>query len=142
MAGKFGGVRVRYSKGGKTRTGFTSMSVASSQLLKSLNDEIRKIEGDIDNGLEAVGKFIIGKAMEITPVDKGFLIGSAFSDFIRRARRATVRVGYTIKYAAAVHEMPPETNWGKASAENKFLEKAIFRNVSTILEIIKRHAKR
>ncbi|MCK5641220.1 MAG: hypothetical protein KAJ19_10495 [Gammaproteobacteria bacterium] len=135
-------IKYRYKKAGGIKSGPVGIDAASKMMMESLSKEIKKIEGDIDDGMEAVAKFVMGKAQELTPVQFGILIGSAFSDFIRRGRKSIARVGYTALYAAAVHEMPRTTHFRKAGAENKFLEKAVLRNTRMILRLIKRHAKR
>ncbi|MCK5643131.1 MAG: hypothetical protein KAJ19_20145 [Gammaproteobacteria bacterium] len=133
------GLRFRGKVGGKFRKGKLR---GSEEILRNLNKEIGKIEGDLFNALDLAAIFIKGRAQRITPVDKSFLIGSAFSQAQRLRNRVVARIGYTIKYAPWVHEMPATTNWQKEGAENKFLEKAVVRNVAAILRLIRRHAKR
>lgn len=126
-------------------------------VIKNLNKEISNIEGDIFDGLKAAGLFIEGEAVELAPAEFDVLRGSSFSQAERRTNGSVVKVGFTAEYAAFVHEMPmknkgkPRT--GKApngrkrkgsywsNGENKFLEKAVKRNMNKILKIIAIRAK-
>lgn len=107
-------------------------------LMRNLNKEVKKIDGDISKGLKAAMIFIIGKAIEITPKEHGVLRGSAFTSVDDKK----ARVGYTAKYAPFVHEMPETNNFTTPDTGPKFLEKAIFNNTKTIIEIIRKRAKR
>lgn len=134
-------------------------------LLKNLNKEIQKIEGNTRKGLSKAGLFIKAEAQERAPVDYGVLRNSAFSQIspVTFKGYPVVTVGFTAKYAAWVHEMPmtlkgkPRAHFGKTregasfgggsgkgvywqGGENKFLEKAVKWNVKEILNIIKTEA--
>lgn len=122
-------------------------------LLKNLNKEIQKIEGNTRKGLSKAGLFIKAEAQERAPVDYGVLRNSAFSQIspVTFKGYPVVTVGFTAKYAAWVHEMPmklkglPRTSGSKKGVywqggENKFLEKAVKWNVKEILNIIKTEA--
>ena len=107
-------------------------------ITNNLNREIKKIEGDLSKGLKAAMIFIIGEAIEMTPKEHGVLRGSAFTDVDDRK----ARVGFTAKYAPFVHEMPTTNNFTTPDTGPKFLEKAIFENMKTIINIIKKRAQR
>lgn len=120
-------------------------------VIKNLNKEISNIEGDIFDGLKAAGLFIEGEAVELAPAEFGVLRNSSFSQAERRTNGSVVKVGFTAEYAAFVHEMPMK-NKGKprggvrkgaywSNGENKFLEKAVKRNMNKILKIIAIRAK-
>lgn len=105
---------------------------------KNLNKAIAKIEGDIDRGLNAGILYIKQKAIELTPVDLGFLVNSIFTDI----QNGIARIGYTMIYAPYVHDMPVTTLFQKTGAENKFLSKAVERHLDEFLKRVVRFAKR
>lgn len=113
-----------------------------------LNQALRGIEGHTRAGVKDAAILVKSEAQALTSIDTGELISSAFlrTGFEDSAKTKPVAlVGYGINkapYAAAVHEMPASTKWKKPGAENKFLEKAVFRNLSKILNIIIRSTKR
>ena len=82
------------------------MTKGLDKVLSNLNKEIRKIKGDVFIGVRKAGLHIQGESMELTPVDFGVLRNSAFTDAERQGEKSVARVGYTAKYAAAVHEFP------------------------------------
>ena len=128
-----------------------------NDILKNLNKEIKKIEGDTRTGLAKVGLFVKAEAVERAPVEFGNLRNSAFSQLSSISFRGnqSVTVGFTAKYAPYVHEAPMKLK-GQPRAkrsgiksgsgvywqggENKFLEKAVKLNISEILDIIKTEA--
>lgn len=130
-----------------------------------LNRALAGIGGNTENGINMAGEFVKGESQELTPVDEGVLANSAFVRRIGNKVAPAVEVGYTAKYAAAVHEAPmtlkgqPRANFGKTGAgesfgggsgkgnywdggENKFLEKAVVRNITAIYNIIKKFAEK
>jgi len=125
-------------------------------VLKNLNRAVRKIRDNTGSGIHAAVEFVKGEAQELAPVDQGTLMNSAFAKMgsIRGfAKRIIGIAGFTAEYSAAVHEAK-EVNRGKTrtgkdakgfywdGGENKFLEKAVVRNIPTILNLIKRFAGR
>ena len=121
-----------------------------AQVLKNLNKEINKIEGDTFKGVRAAGLFIKGEAVERAPVEFATLRNSSFTDAERRKNGSVAKVGFTAKYAPYVHEAPMKLKgilrssgngvyW--QSGENKFLEKAVKFNASNIISIIAKRAK-
>lgn len=111
-----------------------------AEAARNLNFQIGRIEGDISKGLKAALVFVLGKSIEITPAKHGVLRGSGFTSI--DSRNLIGRVGFTAKYAPFVHEMPETNNFSTPDTGPKFLEKAIFQNTNTILQIIKKRAKR
>lgn len=97
-----------------------------NEVVKNLNKEIKKIEGDVGKGLLAAVLFIEGEAIEITPQDFGLLRDTSFAQLGGTLGRPIARVGYTAKYAAWVHEMPmtlkgqPRADFGKTGNRSKF----------------------
>ena len=107
---------------------------------KSLNKAIAEIEGNTKDGIEAAAFFIEGESKKLTSIDEGVLIGSAFKT--PTPDRKSFTVGYSAEYAATVHERGDGTNWNRPGAENKFLEKAVSRNLTKILNLIVNIASR
>ena len=130
-------------------------------VLANLNKEIKKIEGATHKGIVAAGEFIKEESQLMAPLDFGPLRASAFA-ISSAPLQATI--GYTAKYAAAVHESPmtlkgqPRADFGKTRAgvsfgggsgkgtywdngENKFLEKAVKNNIPQTLKIIQKRSK-
>lgn len=125
-------------------------------VIKNLNRAVRKIKDNTGSGIHAAIEFVKGESQEMAPVDQGTLMNSAFAKMgkLRGAINKIIGVaGFTAEYSAAVHEMK-EVNRGKKrtskgskgyywdGGENKFLEKAVVRNIPTILNLIKRFAGR
>lgn len=111
------------------------------KVIRNLNKEIDKIKGRTGQGLMAAGLFIQGEAQEVTPVEKGVLVNSAFVDLDNQPQGPVVRVGFTAEYAAIVHELPADSNFTKPGTGPKFLENTVDTNRDTILKIIKNRAK-
>lgn len=117
------------------------MTTGLQNVLKNLNKEINKIEGDTFKGILAAVKFVEGEAVETTPVEHGPLSNSIFSDAERLKNKSVGRVGYTAKYAPFVHEMPASNNFTKSGTGPKFLERAVSENHAQILKIIQKRTK-
>lgn len=116
----------------------------ADEIVRNFRKAVRGIEGDIAKGLRLGLTEIKGEAQEITPVEFGVLINSAFVQVERIRGRVLGRVGFTPLYAPFVHEMPPENNFTKPGTGPKFLEKPVLRAIGTgrLLDLIKRFAKR
>lgn len=110
-------------------------------VLANLNKEVRKIQGDTLIGVRKAALFIEGESNEIVPQRLGPLINSSFSDAERQGNRSVGRVGYTVKYAPFVHEMPTSFNFTKPGTGPKFLQKPIAQNHDMILNIIQKATK-
>lgn len=108
----------------------------------NLSIALKGVEGHTREGVKNAAKLVKKEAQDLTSIDTGELIKSAFlsTGFEDSAKTKPVAiVGYGVRtadYAAAVHEMPDETNWQKPGAENKFLEKAVMRNLTKIINLI------
>jgi len=112
------------------------------EVLKNLNQSIKKIESNTAKGMLAAGLFVEGESNENAPQDLGALIGSSFtSGPAVIAKRIIVRIGYLIGYAPFVHEMPESNNFSKPGTGPKFLFNAVTKNTKKILEIIRSRAK-
>lgn len=123
-----------------------------AEVTANLNREISQIEGRSMDGLLEGGQRIQAESQRRVPVDTGYLKSTAYT---RRARVGGmgVEIGYSAKYAAAVHELVekklagvPRTGgsghghyWD--SGEPKYLESAVRDNVDNVLEIIQRKAR-
>ncbi len=119
----------------------TGVEDARNNLAKA----IQRIEIHTREGIRESVKFVKSEAQDLTSIDTGDLIASAFfrTGFLDAAKTKPIGlVGYKVEYAAAVHEMSDETNWQRPGAENKFLEKSVVRNFTKIFNIIKRFASR
>lgn len=136
------------------------------EVQENLNKAISGIKGNVVAGLEVAGQYVKGEAQDLTPVDHGILRNSAFSKLVKTgSSKASVVVGYTAEYAPAVHEAPmtlrgkPRGGFGRTKSgesfgggsgkgnywdggENKFLEKAVTRNLSKIFNIVTNVAKK
>jgi len=110
-------------------------------VLKNLNRAIIQIEGNTAKGMLAAGLFVEGESNEIVPQRLGGLINSSFTSVGKIGKRIVARVGYTVKYAGFVHEMPETNNFTKPGTGPKFLFKAVTRNSAQILQIIRARAK-
>ena len=117
-------------------------AIGQKKILVNLNRCIKKIQGNVSLGLDAAGAFVEGESKELTSIDEGVLINSTFNKQSGSRTKPVQVIGYRAEYAAHVHEMPSSTNWNRPGAENKFLEKAVVRNVSRILNLIKRFSSR
>lgn len=126
---------------------------------QKLTESIAMIKGNVYEGVAVAGQFVKGEAQSLTPVDQGVLRQSAFSQMAGDKSKFATVVGFTAEYAPAVHEAPmtlkgqPRAGFGKTAGgkefgggsgkgrywdggENKFLEKAITRNLSKVFNII------
>ena len=134
------------------------------QINKNLEEFFKKKKVDISRGLKKAGQDLMGEAKSLVPVDTGNLRGTAYSQL---TSQHSVQIGFTAEYAPWVHEMPmtlkgqPRADFGKtseengsisfgggsgkgtywSSGENKFLEKAIDRNVDETTNTIIKYAR-
>lgn len=138
----------------------TATVTGVEDIQKNLDAALAGINGQTEKGVFLAAQFIKGEAQELTPVDEGTLRLSAFASKLPSKDEIAYAVGYTAHYAGAVHEAPMKlkgqprqdfkgSGFGGGSGkgnywdggENKFLEKAVARNLSTIVNIIKKNAK-
>lgn len=103
-----------------------------------------KIPRDVERGLTGVGVVVANKAQEYTPVEYGILQNSQYRVVEGTQSGYRVRVGYTAKYAAALHDTfwsprPPDQKAGPAwnpNASPKFLARAGNEEKTTITRIM------
>lgn len=123
------------------------------ELVRNVNREIGRIKGDIHKGFIVGGDMFKRRAVALAPIEFATLRQSAFKRTFKRFNESELYIGFKAEYAPYVHEMPmknkgkPRTGKGAKGSyweggENKFLEKAIKRNLRRFLEIVKRYAKR
>lgn len=82
----------------------------------------------ISLALTSVASVALEESDKIIPIDTGFLANSKFSQLHNQNK--TIRLGYTSKYAAKVHERQNQ-KFKRPNAENKFLEKGMSRTKDT-----------
>ena len=102
----------------------------------------KKIPQNAERAAHVAGSIIGGYASLMTPVDTSNLINSQYRTVTKEGKRVVAAIGYTAKYAAAVHNAPgtlkgKPRRTGRGSywdpdAEPKFLEKAATENMNEI----------
>jgi hypothetical protein len=108
-------------------------------VIKNMNKEIVKIKTVTSQRLLEVGLLVKGRSMKITPVDKGNLYNSAYSNLDKtNPVRPFVEIGYTASYAVYVHEMPETYNFTKPGTGPKFLERALNESIKEIIAHLNR----
>lgn len=128
-----------------------------TQQVKAVNDRYKKTVANISAKQEAVVTKILiviqGNAAFFTPQDTNALINSQYRQIIGVSDNVTIgRVGYTQRYAAALHERDdwiprkpsersPEGGAYNPNASSKFLEKGALDSIDDIKTIIKRDNK-
>ncbi len=122
------------------KSGITTSGISGIE--KNLSLVLQGIHNHSSTGLHVAATLIKGESQELTSIDEGALIKSAFNMDISDDKGPGQMVGYTAEYAPYVHGMPDDTNWNRPGAENEFLEKAVLRNLSKVLNIIVRHARK
>lgn len=104
------------------------------EVLRNLHKEVAKVEGKSMEGLWEAGLQIQKVSQSRTPVEFGFLKGSAYT----RREKNRIFVGYTQAYAVYVHE---NLEANHENGQSKFLESAVRDNQAGIIDIIKRTAR-
>ena len=109
--------------------------------LKKIRLNITKTKAEIAAGarfgVNEAGHIVKSASEDLTSIDTGELIQSSFNLPRGTTARPKAVVGYRAKYARIVHEKHNDTNWHRAGAENRFLEKAVVRNTTKIFNAIK-----
>ena len=108
------------------------------QVLKNLNNEIKRIQFTTKAGMRQAALLVKGRAQRLTPVDTGNLKGSTYVEVFNTPHGWGAEIGYTAYYAVFVHEInknyrSPGTGW-------KFLERALSQSQKEILEILRKTA--
>lgn len=130
--GKYGNVRIE---------GLVRAHARVERLLNGLGDRVQ-------DGLAAGARLAEDEAVKRTPVETGQLRASYLVTSETRGRTARAAVANTAEYAAYVHEQTQEKLRGVPRPGNrpgrhwdgggsKFLERAVFENVSDIVEAIR-----
>lgn len=112
------------------------------EISANLSRAFNNIENHTREGLQDALEFIKQEAQDLTSIDTGVLIKSASYRTWDRPWGLFGEVGYKAGYAVYVHEMPETTNWQRPGAENRFLEKAVVRNIPGIINRIARKAEK
>lgn len=108
----------------------------------NLKRAITGIRGNIRDGLRLAGDLVKDKSEDLTSIDTSDLINSTFNTAVGSKKKPAQVIGYKKDYAAHVHEMPESTNWQRPGAENEFLEKAVIRNITGIINKIRQMGSR
>ncbi len=104
-----------------------------------------KIPMNIERALNSVGVVVANKALEYTPLEYGILQNSQYQTLQVTPNGYSVSVGYTSKYAGALHDRtdwkprPPDQKSGPAwnpNAKPKFLYSAAKEEQVTINQIM------
>lgn len=86
----------------------------------------KKIPQNAERAAHVAGSIIGGYASLMTPVDTSNLINSQYRTVKKEGKRVVAAIGYTAKYAAAVHNAPgtlkgkPRAHFGKTSNRSEF----------------------
>ena len=111
------------------------------------------IPSDAERAMHIATSIIGGYATLMTPVDTSNLINSQYRIVKNTGTKVVAAIGYTAKYAAAVHEKPGTLrgagvmrpsgrgNYWAPSGEPQFLSKAGDENLSEIDQAVERAMK-
>ena len=111
------------------------------------------IPSDAEKAMHVATSIIGGYATLMTPVDTSNLINSQYRIVKNTGTKVVAAIGYTVRYAAAVHEKPGTLrgtgvmrpsgrgNYWDPDAEPQFLSKAGDDNLSEIDQAIERAMK-
>jgi len=108
----------------------------------NLSRAITGIRGNVRGGLRAAGELVKDASEDLTSIDTSDLINSTFNTAVGSKKKPAQVIGYKEDYSAIVHEMSDDTNWQRPGAENQFLEKAVVRNITRIINAIRQVASR
>lgn len=114
--------------------------IGHDKLNISIKKELFNIKLDVRLALIAIGQFIKGKALPLTPADTSVLRQSIFVSNPNDENEITI--GYTAKYAPYVHEMPESNNFSTPGTSSGFLSKAVMSSTNDIGRIIANRLKR
>lgn len=105
-------------------------------VLKNLNKELKKIEGNGVQGLLESGILVRSEGQKITPMDTGNLNNSWYGPTpFETSKGPVVEIGLTAEYAVYVHEMV-DAKFQKPGAQAKFLETPLKALLKTFTAII------
>ena len=122
------------------------------EVLRNLDKFVDRTDVNARKAFQVGGAFLKSKTVPLTPIDEGDLRSSIFYSTDQARDGARLRVGFTAKHAPWVHEAPMKMKGQKRtsgskkgnywdSGENKFLQKAVLRNVRQFMGIIARYLK-
>lgn len=135
-----------------------------SGIKKKLGSHIDRTERKAENAFIRGLKFLIDKAVSITPIDRGDLRESAFTDFEKSIHQISGTIGFNAYYAKWVHQYTGKLKGQKRAhfgrtregvefgggsltgnywdgGEPQFLEKAVMRNHDKFIKDIKDNIK-
>ena len=125
-----------------------------AQVRKNLRQQLTlAIPSDAERAMHIATSIIGGYASLMTPVDTSNLINSQYRIVKNTGTKVIAAIGYTAKYAAAVHAKPGTLrgkgimrssgrgNYWDPDAEPKFLSKAGDDNLSEIDQAVERAMK-
>ena len=125
-----------------------------AQVRKNLRQQLTlAIPSDAERAMHIATSIIGGYATLMTPVDTSNLINSQYRIVKNTGTKVVAAIGYTAKYAAAVHEKPGTLrgagvmrpsgrgNYWDPDAEPQFLRKAGDDNLSEIDQAVERAMK-
>lgn len=125
-----------------------------AQVRKNLRQQLTlAIPSDAERAMHIATSIIGGYATLMTPVDTSNLINSQYRIVKNTGTKVVAAIGYTAKYAAAVHEKPGTLrgkgimrssgrgNYWDPDAEPQFLSKAGDDNLSEIDQAVERAMK-
>lgn len=111
------------------------------EVLRNFNKHIDRTDKNARTAFQAIGAYLKGKTLPLTPIDDGDLRNSIFYSTDNAKDGARLRVGFTAKHAPWVHEMPGSNNFNSPGTGPKFLEKSVKQNQKSILQIALRFLK-
>lgn len=86
--------------------------------------------------IKLAGLHIQAESMRTTPRDTSNLASSHYIDPQETGWKWTCTIGLTSDYAVYVHEMPEKNNFSATGTGPKFLEKAMYDDISGIMQVI------
>jgi hypothetical protein len=133
----------------------------SADFQRRLKTALGSMKHNAATGVRLACAHVKLEAQKRVPVDEGNLKGSAYTNIQKGPRGLVGEIGFTAKYAAAVHEKEIVNRgvkrkdrkirgvkvkgkgkyWDPSTSTNKFLEKAFDENRSEIIQIIHKSAK-
>ncbi len=106
----------------------------------TLSRQVAAIKRRTFAGMWEAVLIVVRRSKELTPVDTGNLINSAYVNVTQDAGgQAVGEIGYTAAYAPFVHEV--EREYKKPGSQWKFLETALKEKAPDVLEALRREAE-
>lgn len=102
-----------------------------------------------ESAMYEAGAIIGGYATLMTPIDTSFLVNSQYRQLSYKGKKVIMTIGYTAKYAAAVHDKPGTLqgeprrsgrgNYWSPNGESQFLEKAAENHTNEVDQAVRRN---